>query len=143
MNDSLLLAVADGVVEGINLSAFRMPVNAVRRYLPKFDLKEMHQLQLSVVPRSIVEKRVTRGRSAFDCGVDVGVQQRSDMTQEALDELSGLVAEIAELLRTHPLWGFPEAKLVELSIDPPFAPDHLDELRQFTSVVRATYRVWR
>ena len=143
MTDSLLLAVADGIVEGINLASFSQPLTAVRHYQPKFDLKEMDELHVSVVPRSITEKRLSRALTAFDCAVDVGVQQRSEMEQPRLDALSNLVAEIAELLRANPLWGFPDARLIELSNDPVFAPEHLDELRQFTSVVRATYRVWR
>ena len=143
MTDSILLSVADGVTSLINLATLSQSFTAVRYYQPKFDLKEMDQLHVSVVPRSISEKRLSRALTAFDCAVDVGVQQRSDMSQLTLDGLSNLVAEIAEVLRTNLLTGFAEARLVELERNPVFAPEHLDELRQFTSVIRATYRVWR
>ena len=109
----------------------------------EYDVKEMDELHVSVVPRSITEKRLSRSLTAFDCAVDIGVQQRNDMSQLALDGLSNLVAEIAGLLRNNLLSGFSEARLIELSREPVFAPEHLDELRQFTSVVRAIYRVWR
>lgn len=143
MTDSILLEVADGVTSLINLATLSQSFTAVRYYQPKFDLKEMDELHVSVVPRSITEKRLSRSLTAFDCSVDVGVQQRSDMSQLALDGLSNLVAEIAEVLRNNLLAGFAEARLIELARDPVFAPEHLDELRQFTSVIRATYRVWR
>lgn len=143
MTDALLLSVADAVVDGINVAAFSQSITAVRHYQPKFDLKEMDQLHVSVVPRSISENRLSRALTAFDCEVDIGIQQRNDMDQDSLDALSQLVSEIADLLRDNPLWGMPESRLIELNNEPVFAPDHLDELRQFTSVIRATYRVWR
>tara|TARA_B100001123_G_scaffold246343_2_gene275296 strand:- start:1694 stop:2125 length:432 start_codon:yes stop_codon:yes gene_type:complete len=143
MTDSILLEVADGVTSLINLATLSQSFTAVRYYQPKFDLKEMDELHVSVVPRSITEKRLSRSLTAFDCAVDIGVQQRNDMSQLALDGLSNLVAEIAGLLRNNLLSGFSEARLIELSREPVFAPEHLDELRQFTSVVRAIYRVWR
>ena len=143
MTDSILLEVADGVTSLINLATLSQSFTAIRYYQPKFDLKEMDELHVSVVPRSITEKRLSRSLTAFDCAVDIGVQQRNDMSQLALDGLSNLVAEIAGLLRNNLLSGFSEARLIELSREPVFAPEHLDELRQFTSVVRAIYRVWR
>jgi hypothetical protein len=65
------------------------------------------------------------------------------MDQATLDTLTRLVAEIADRLRNNSLTALPEARLMELKNEPVFAPDHLDELRQFTSVLSVTYRVWR
>jgi len=141
--DPLLLQVADAVTYEINLGSYSQSVIAVRFYQPRFDLKEMDQLHVSVVPRSITEKQLSRALVSYDCRIDVGIQQRSPMDQPTLDALTTLVAEIAERLRTHKLSLLPEARLVQLNNEPVFAPDHLDELRQFTSVISATYRVWR
>jgi hypothetical protein len=103
----------------------------------------MDTLHVSVVPRSITEKQLSRAIVSYDCGIDVGIQQRSPMDQPTLDALTKLVAEIADRLRNNPLTAMPDARLMELTNEPVFAPDHLDELRQFTSVLSATYRVWR
>ncbi len=65
------------------------------------------------------------------------------MDQVTLDALTKLVAEIAKRLRTVTLTALPEARLMQLVNEPVFAPEHLDELRQFTSVLSVRYRVWR
>ena len=141
--DPLLLQVAEAVRYEINLGNYSQSVTAVRYYQPRFELAEMETLHVSVVPRSISEKQLSRALTSFDCTIDVGIQQRSSMDQTTLDELTKLVAEIAQRLRRNPLTALPDARLMELHLDPVFAADHLDELRQFTSVLSVTYRVWR
>jgi hypothetical protein len=141
--DPLLLQVAEAVRYEINLGAYSQSVSAVRYYQPRFELAEMDTLHVSVVPRSISEKQLSRALTSFDCTIDVGIQQRSSMDQTTLDELTKLAAEIAHRLRSNPLTALPDARLMELQMDPVFAADHLDELRQFTSVLSARYRVWR
>jgi hypothetical protein len=78
-----------------------------------------------------------------DFQIDVAVQQRLDPTAGNFDALMELVEEIADHVRSHPLAGFPQARCVEVDNEPVYALDHLDELRQFTSVLTLTYRVWR
>lgn len=141
--DPLLLQVADAVTYEINLGSYSQSVSAVRFYQPRFNLADMDVLHVSVVPRSISEKQLSRALTTYDCGIDVGIQQRSPMDQATLDALTKLVAEIADRLRNNPLTALPDARLMELNNEPVFAPDHLDELRQFTSVLTVTYRVWR
>ena len=141
--DPLLLQVADAVVFEINAGLYSQAVTAVRFYQPRFELSEMDTLHVSVVPRSMTEKQLSRALTAYDCTIDVGIQQRSTMDQVTLDALTKLVAEIAQRLRTVKLSALPEARLMQLVNEPVFAPEHLDELRQFTSVLSARYRVWR
>lgn len=143
MSESVLNAVADAVVESLNQATFSLSFAAARHYQPKFELKEMNELHVSVVPRGIVEKRISRSLTAFDCGIDIGVQQRVGTEKAQLDALSNLVTEIRDHVRDVKLPEYPRSPVIELMIDPVFAPEHLDELRQFTSVVRVTYRVWQ
>lgn len=141
--DPLLLQVADAVTYEINQGAYSQPVSAVRYYQPHFELAEMDQLHVSVVPRSIAEKQLSRALVSYDCGIDVGIQQRSPLDQTSLDGLTKLVAEIAERLRSTRLSVLPDARLMQIANEPVFAPVHLGELRQFTSVLALTYRVWK
>ncbi len=141
--DPLLLQVAEAVTYEINLGSYSQSLTAVRFYQPRFNLAEMDVLHVSVVPRSITEKQLSRALVSYDCGIDVGIQQRTPMDQPTLDALTKLVAEIADRLRNNPLTAMPDARLMALNNEPVFAPDHLDELRQFTSVLTVTYRVWR
>src|SRR5579884_522192 len=103
----------------------------------------MTELKVSVVPRSLVSKSLDRNRDSFDYLLDVAVQKKTDMSQASLDALMTLVEEIADHFRTQPLASYPNARCTEVKNEPVYALEHLDELRQFTSVLTLTFRVWR
>jgi hypothetical protein len=103
----------------------------------------MTELRVSVVPRSVVSKGLDRNRDSFDYQIDVAVQQKLDPTSGNLDALMALVEEIADHFRSHPLAGYPQARCTEVENVPVYAPEHLDEFRQFTSLLTLTFRVWR
>ncbi|MFQ3678544.1 MAG: hypothetical protein SNJ74_11445 [Fimbriimonadaceae bacterium] len=138
-----ILAIADAVVAQLNATAFSQPLTAERHYLPQFELADMTTLRVSVVPRSVASKGLDRNRDSFDCRIDVAVQQKLDPTPGNLDALMVLVEEIADHFRSEPLAGYPQARCTEVENVPVYAPEHLDEFRQFTSVLTLTFRVWR
>ncbi len=138
-----ILDIADAVVAQLNATAFSQPVTAERHYQPQFELSEMTALRVSVVPRSVTSKGLDRNRDSFDYKIDVAVQRKLDPTPGNLDALIALVEEIADHFRSEPLAGFPQARCTEVENVPVYSLEHLDEFRQFTSVVTLTYRVWR
>lgn len=103
----------------------------------------MTTLRVSVVPRSIASRGLDRNRDSFDYRVDVAVQQKLDPTPGNLDALMALVEEIADHFRSEPLSGFPQARCTEVENAPVYAAEHLEEFRQFTSVLTLTFKVWR
>lgn len=138
---AVILDIADSVVAQLNGTTFSQPVTAERHYQPKFELSEMTDLKVSVVPRSLASKTLDRNRDSFDYQIDVAVQQKTDMSQASLDALMTLVEEIAD--QTQPLASYPNARCTEVKNEPVYSLEHLDEFRQFTSVITLTYRVWR
>jgi hypothetical protein len=140
---AVILDIADSVVAQLNGGSFSQPLTAERHYQPKFDLSEMTELKVSVVPRSLASQTLDRNRDTFDYLLDVAVQKKTDMTQAALDALMTLVEEIADHFRTQPLTAYPNARCTEVKNEPVYALEHLDEFRQFTSVITRTFRVWR
>jgi hypothetical protein len=138
-----ILAIADAVVDELNGSVFSWPLEAERHYQPLFELAEMTTLRVSVVPRSIASRGLDRNRDSFDYRVDVAVQQKLDPTPGNLDALMALVEEIADHFRSEPLSGFPQARCTEVENAPVYAAEHLEEFRQFTSVLTLTFKVWR
>jgi hypothetical protein len=138
-----IIAIADAVVEALNAGSFSQPVVAVRHYQPNFELAEMTELKVSVVPRSVTSKGLDRNRDSFDFKIDVAVQKKVEPTAGNLDALMELVEEIADYCRAAPLAGSTNARCVEVENDPVYAMEHLDEFRQFTSVITLTFRVWR
>jgi hypothetical protein len=138
-----ILDIADAVVAQLNATAFSQSVTAERHYQPQFELSEMTELRVSVVPRSVTSKGLDRSRDSFDYRIDVAVQQKLDPTPGNLDALMALVEEIADHFRSEPLAGYPQARCTEVENVPVYSLEHLDEFRQFTSVITLIYRVWR
>ena len=70
-------------------------------------------------------------------------QSSSAALQASLDALMTLVEEIADHFRAEPLSSFPGARCVDVKNAPVYSQEHLDELRQFTSVLTLTFRMAR
>lgn len=134
--------IADAVVATLGTVPGPIPVQAGRAWLPLADLTEMDLLRVTVVPAGRTIAPAARDLLIHDHRIEIAVQQR--ITNEAatsLDPLEALVERLALHLARTPLalvgvaWaGAEHAPLV--------AHDHLNELRQFTSVLVVTYRSW-
>lgn len=147
---STITAIADAVVARLSAGTFSMPFTAVRRYQPVFDLEDLATLRVSVVPRSLAIVGASRQTSQFDAQIDIGVQKRlspapgNPASDEAeIDALLALVEEIADWLRFTRLPTTPEAVWVGVAQEPVVAGEHLEQHRQFTSILTVTYRVLR
>ena len=139
-----IIDIADAIAAELNAAAagtFAPAFTAVRRVLPSFDLSELAELRVSVVPKALDISGAARSASQFDRQIDIGVQQKlgKDLDTEVA-ALCGLVEQIAAYLRRRPLTGMPHAAWVRTQNDPVYAPDHLAQQRTFTSVLTLTYR---
>ena len=138
-----VVTIAEAVVDEINAASFSQPLVAARHYTPSFELSEMSELKVSVVPRSVTSKALDRSRDSFEYQIDVAVQKRVEETLTELDELMELVEEIADHLRTSLLTTLPDVRCMEVVNAPIFSSEHLHEFRQFTSLLTLTYRKYR
>jgi hypothetical protein len=138
-----IVTIAEAVVEQLSAASFSQPLVAARHYTPSFELSEMSELKVSVVPRSVTSKALDRARDSFEYQIDVAVQKRVNETLAALDELMQLVEEIADHLRTSPLNTLPDVRCMEVVNAPIYSSEHLHEFRQFTSLLTLTYRKYR
>ncbi len=138
-----IIDIADSVVAELNGHTFSQPVSAARHYAPKFDVAEMATLHVSVVPRGLASSSLDRTRDTFEYQIDLAVQQKVDQANPPLDGLMTLVEEIADHFRAGALASFPAARCTEVKNEPVYAPEHLTELGQFTSVLTLTFKVWR
>ena len=140
---SVVIDIADAVVGALNGHAFSVEFEAVREYRPLVDLADLKDLHVTVVPKGVTTVAADRSRVQQDVEVDVVVQQKLDAgDNDELDGLMSLVEEIAGFLKFKRLEG-PGALWVKTTNDPIYAPDHVEQLRQFTSVLTVTYRVVR
>jgi hypothetical protein len=116
----------------------------VRSYRPQYDLAEMAALHVTVVPKGAEIAAVSRSGVQYDVSVDVAVQQHLENEDAAaIDPLMALVEEIADFFRTHRLAPCPNVAWLRTENDPAWSPGHLEEYRQFTSVLTLTFRVVR
>jgi len=138
-----IIDIADAVAAELNNASFSREFTATRSYLPRFELPEMAELHVTVVPRGLDISTVTRSGHQHDYRIDVAVQQKlqsADVSE--VDELMGLLEEIADHFRSRTL-EVPLAGCVAVENEPVYVAEHMDEMRQFTSVITLTFRIWR
>jgi len=147
---SLVTDIADAVAAEINTAApgtFSQAFTAVRKVVPAYELEELTDLKVTVVPKAVEISGSTRSASQYDITVDIGIQKKlppgSDASDEQVETLGTLVDQLAEYLRRRPLSAAPFASWVGITNDPVYAPEHLLEKRVFTSVLTLTYRAMK
>ena len=138
-----IVSIADAVTAQLNGTSFSQAFTAERQYLPTFELSAMSSLRVTVVPNGMTNSYLDRTRDSVDYKIDVAIQKKTSGDNASLDALMLLVQEIADQFRRHPLLNYPEARFMKVDNLPVYAMDHLQELRQFTSVLTFTFRVWR
>ena len=101
-------------------------------------------LHVTVVPRGVAKTPLNRSSVSVEVQVDIGVQKKLSQGDNAeVDALLALVEEIAEFFEQRHLVAIPAAVWVKTEHKPLYAAEHMDELRQFTSVVTLTFRIAR
>ena len=138
---ALVIDIADAVVAELASGSFSPAISPRRRVLPEFELSELAELRVTVVPKGVEISGSTRSASQHDVQIDIGVQKKlgKDLDTEVA-ALCGLVDEIASFLKRRALAAVPYAAWVRTANLPIYAPEHLAEQRVFTSVLTVTYR---
>ena len=132
--------IADAVVAALNGHTFSQVLTVARAYRPVFELQDMKDLRVTVVPKAVELTTAGRGLAQSDVQIDIGVQKKLADTDDAeIDALMGLVQEIADFIRATGRFG--DAAWIKTDNAPIYSQEHLGELRQFTSVLTLTLRV--
>jgi len=144
---SLVTDIADAVVTELGVAppgTFSETFTAERCVLPEFDLEDLGELKVTVVPKSVEITSSTRAASQYEIAVDVGVQKKLGKDLDAeVAALGTLVDEIADYLCRRTLSAASFAAWVGITNEPVYAPEHLAEQRVFTSVLTVTYRAMK
>jgi len=142
----LTIDIADAVATELNVAeqgTFSEDVDAQRRVLPKFELADLKDLKVSVVPKGIEIENASREARRCDISVDIGVQQKVGKDVDAeVERLCELVEQIADYLAARGLSaaGMSGVAFVALANDPIYSTEHLADDLVFTSVLTVTYR---
>ena len=137
-----IIEVADAVVSALNGHAFSHAFTAVRGYLPTFELPDLNELKVTVVPKEDDGKLDTRSASTHQYAIDIGIQKKPPaIGKDELDPLMQLTQEIADYFLFGPRPA--DATLISPQVRILYLQEHLHQFRQFTSVVTLTFRGWR
>ena len=137
---NIIADIADAVVAALNGHEFSQEFTAVRAYRPEYDLREMADLRVTVVPKAVEMTTAGRGLAQSDIQIDLAVQKKLSVGDNPeIDTLMGLVQEIAEFIRA--MGRFGDAMWVRAENSPIYSQEHLGEMRLFTSVLTLTLRV--
>ncbi|MFQ5733180.1 MAG: hypothetical protein ACE5KM_14665 [Planctomycetaceae bacterium] len=140
---SIVVGLADAVVNELNAGSFSQSFNAVRDYLPLYELKELKSLRVTVVPSGTAIETKARKTAQHDVEIDIAVQQKlADTDNATVDPLMTVTEEIADHFRFKRL-ASPDAVWIKTENEPVFAQEHLDQYRVFTSLVTLTFRILR
>jgi len=134
--------IADAIVTELQSHTFSEPIVVARRVLPEYELAELKELTVTVVPKSVQITNITRQSSSFDVAVDIGIQQKIGKDTDAeIMRLSGVVTELVSYLNRRPLTGLPVVQFKSIANEPVYVPEHLSQSRLFTSVLTLSYKV--
>lgn len=127
MSEVVNLAVA--------VAGFLTEHNAEVLYFSTFDLRDLDDLRVVVVPNSTEYKTVSRERHEEILKVQIGFLKRG--SEENLDDLLRIVEKIGLGFLNRKLGG---ATCVCVAYNPIYSPEHLRERGQFTSIIELTFR---
>ena len=130
MSEVVNLAVA--------VAGFLTEYNAEVLYFPTFDLRDLDDLRVVVVPNSAEYKTVSRERHEEILKVQIGFLKRG--SEENLDDLLQTVEKIGLGFLNGKLGG---ATCVCVAYNPIYSPEHLRERGQFTSIIELSFRQFR
>ncbi|MFO0880734.1 MAG: hypothetical protein U0840_25660 [Gemmataceae bacterium] len=142
---STAIRIAESLVQLLNANADHLGAAFVarREYLVQWTLGDTDALRVTVVPPEMVTaEQASRASYQHDYVLGVVVQKRVPPTDAAIDPLFDLVERMGDLIRREPL-ADPVAHCVALAFNPFYSPEDLKEMRQFTSVIVPTFRLWR
>ena len=135
------MKIAVDIADAVAAELANLPMTVHRRVLPSFELAELKDLAVTVVPKSVQITNATRDTTSYEVAVDIGIQRKIGKDTDAeVATLSGVVSSIVTFLNRRSL-ATCNARFKTLANEPVYAPEILSEKRLFLSVVTVTYLV--
>ena len=137
-----VLQIADSVTAQLNVASLSKSFTAERLYVPNFELEDMKELRVSVVPRDVELGPLDREQNRVHARIDVAVQKKfSTGNNSEIDPLVAFVEEVADLFRLKRLDSFHAARCVKVEHSVLYSTEHWEQLRQFTSLLTLTFEL--
>lgn len=124
----------------LSVGTFSKEFSPVVKMIPGWDIKELTDLKVTVVPMYREETGGTRASALNELKVDIGIQKKVDDVELETIDLLGFVQEISDFMRKRPLPGYDGARWTKTENEPLYSAEHLYSKRVFSSVLTLTYR---
>jgi hypothetical protein len=150
--DALVTTLNDGAGLSVNdwsdtqTGYLPLGVTATRTWLPVFELDDMTETRVTVVPRQHTSVVASRSHLEHEISCDIGIQKKLKRNKTNEDIEIDFLVNFADSIRDkvafvdHVISGH-HASFLSINSETLLAPDHLEEMRQFTHVLTVTYRV--
>ena len=138
-----VIQIADSVVAEINAGDFsRKSLSAQRLYVPNFDLEDMKELRVSVVPREVEYLPLDRVSNKYHATIDVAIQKKfSKGDAKEIDPLVLFVEELADYFRLKRLNSYVAARCIKVENAVLYSTEHWTQFNQFTSLLTLTFEL--
>lgn len=156
MAKAVIATLADEVVDHLNKKsgAFAQGYTAQRTYRPTIKLEDTDTLHVTVAIAAITENPDSRAEWLRESAIDIGVQYRADPKAgtepiEKFDDYLLLTEQIHDEFKTGVRTKLSLSNAVLTAAEYggplglPYVPEHISEFKQFTGVVRLTFRQYR
>jgi hypothetical protein len=146
-----IVDIADAVVESLNAATLTLGLAAVRSYLPVYQVQDLDELRVAVVPGGFLMALASRAVDQFDYTVDVAMHRRlktvttSPTATVDIDPYLQLAEDVVDLFRGKPLTlasGL-VVHCTDAAAAPLFDPALLDQQRLWAAAVSLTFRTQR
>ncbi|OQA02449.1 MAG: hypothetical protein BWY69_01105 [Planctomycetes bacterium ADurb.Bin401] len=118
-----------------------MPFTAIRTLFPFYELKDLSNLKVTVVPKSVNITTATRSSSEFDYQIDIAIQKAVKSPDDAeVTALTELALAICKSFRSK-IYEDIGAVCFKQSIDPLYSVEHIQPPSVFTSVVTLNFKI--
>jgi hypothetical protein len=136
------IQISDALVAALNSGSFSSKqFIAKRSVLPLFELKDLSDLQVTVIPRNVEISILSRDKNLYEHTIDVAIQKKVDKPIEVeFDSLVAFVFELAHAIGGYDLRSF-GALYSGIDIKPLYSLDDLAQDGVFTSVLSVKYKM--
>lgn len=137
--------IAQVVANAINAGTYSLTVEAVRSYVPVWDLPNLdREMQCGVIPAEVQMELVNRAQYRETHVVDIGFGRHVGTNREDIDRHLDLVEEVIDDLKRKPLTmsdGVCVVRAFGGEVRPLFSPTELNQSGLFLSIVRLSFRL--
>lgn len=151
MSEAIWDEIAEAVVQELNTNPWRLAFTARRVEDNTIDLPDADTLHVDVMPGEVKVVAASDEATQYDCMMDVAVRKRfgvsdqeedtGEIDQAEIDLLRGMVQDIAEYFHQRELQDVAAVCVGEV-FNPHGSPAMLREQRQFTAIVKLTFRAF-